>query len=366
LSIEGFLAICTTGDRSTTRNTLHMRKLLNTLYVTTPESYLTRERENVIVRVDNEEKFRIPIHNLEGIVCFGYMGASPQLMRLCSDNNVGLSFLTPHGKFLARVNGRVRGNVLLRRIQYRRADSRDESLEIAKSFVIGKIVNCRTVLGRGIRDHGAVIDCDKVRAVDALLIENLLKIEDCETADTLRGIEGNCAKFYFVTLDELILKQKDDFYLDERNRRPPLDNMNALLSFLYTLLAHDVESALETVGLDPYVGFFHTDRPGRASLALDMMEELRPFMADRLALNLVNLRQISGDDFFKKENGGVILTENGRKEVIGAWQKRKQDTITHPYLNEKILIGLLPYVQAMLMARFLRGDIDGYPPFFMN
>jgi len=343
-----------------------MRKLLNTLYVTTAESYLARDGENVVIRVNNEDKFRIPIHNLEGIVCFGYPGASPRLMQLCSDNNVGLSFLTPHGKFLARVNGRVRGNVLLRRTQYRRADSPRESLEIAKSFITGKIVNCRTVLGRGIRDHGDVIDCDKVRAVDALLIENLLKIENCSSADTLRGIEGNCAKFYFVMLDDLILRQKEDFYLVERNRRPPLDNMNALLSFLYTLLAHEVESALETVGLDPYVGFFHTDRPGRASLALDMMEELRPFMAERLALNLVNMRQINGDDFLKKENGGVIMTDSGRKEVIGAWQKRKRDVITHPYLNEKIPIGLLPYVQAMLMARFLRGDIDGYPPYFMN
>jgi CRISPR-associated protein Cas1 len=343
-----------------------MRKLLNTLYVTTPDAYLARDGENLVVRIGNEEKFRIPIHNLEGVVCFGYMGASPHLMRLCSENNVGLSFLTPSGKFLARVSGRVRGNVLLRRTQYRKADNRLESLEISKSFIIGKIVNCRTILGRGIRDHSAVIDCDRVRGVDALLIENLLKIEDCDSADTLRGIEGNCAKFYFVALDDLILRQKDVFYMHERNRRPPLDNMNTLLSFLYTLLAHDVESALETVGLDPYVGFFHTDRPGRPGLALDMMEELRPYMADRLALNLVNLNQVNGDDFYKKENGGVIMKDDGRKTVIAAWQKRKQDMITHPYLNEKIPIGLLPYVQAMLMARFLRGDIDGYPPFFMN
>jgi CRISPR-associated protein Cas1 len=343
-----------------------MRKLLNTLYVTTPDAYLARDGENLVVRVGNEERFRIPIHNLEGVVCFGYMGASPHLMRLCSENNVGLSFLTPSGKFLARVSGRVRGNVLLRRTQYRKADNRLESLEISKSFIIGKIVNCRTILGRGIRDHSAVIDCDRVRGVDALLIENLLKIEDCDSADTLRGIEGNCAKFYFVALDDLILRQKDVFYMHERNRRPPLDNMNTLLSFLYTLLAHDVESALETVGLDPYVGFFHTDRPGRPGLALDMMEELRPYMADRLALNLVNLNQVNGDDFYKKENGGVIMKDDGRKTVIAAWQKRKQDMITHPYLNEKIPIGLLPYVQAMLMARFLRGDIDGYPPFFMN
>jgi len=343
-----------------------MRKLLNTLYVTTPESYLHRDGENVIIKVGNEEKFRIPVHNLEGIICFGYMGASPYVMQLCSESNVGLSFVSPSGKFLGRVNGRVRGNVLLRRTQYRIADNHERSLDLAKCFIQGKIVNCRTVLGRSIRDHGEVIGCEKILNADNLLIENLMKIEGSATADELRGIEGNCAKFYFDVLDELILKQKNDFFIRERNRRPPRDNMNSLLSFLYTLLAHDVESALETVGLDPYVGFFHTDRPGRASLALDMMEELRPFIADRLALNLVNLQQICSEDFLKKDGGGIILTDKGRKAVLGVWQKRKQDEITHPYLNEKIPIGLLPYIQSMLMARFLRGDIDGYPPFFMN
>ena len=343
-----------------------MRKLLNTLYVTTPESFLHRDGENVIVKVGSEEKFRIPVHNIEGIVCFGYMGASPQLMQLCTDNNVGLSFLTPYGKFMGRVNGRVRGNVLLRRTQYRIADDSGASLDIARCFITAKIVNCRTVLGRSIRDHGDTIRCDAIRNADMLLIENLSKIEECPNADTLRGIEGNCAKFYFDVMDELILKQKDAFFVRERNRRPPRDNMNALLSFLYTLLAHDVESALETVGLDPYVGFFHTDRPGRASLALDMMEEFRPFLGDRLALSMVNLQQVCGEDFLHKEGGGIILTDKGRKAVLGAWQKRKQDEITHPYLNEKIAIGLLPYVQALLMARFLHGDIDGYPPFFMN
>jgi CRISP-associated protein Cas1 len=343
-----------------------MRKLLNTLYVTTPDSYLHRDGDNVIIKVGTEERFRIPVHNLEGIVCFGYMGASPRLMRLCSDNNVGLSFLTPHGEFLGRISGRVRGNVLLRRTQYRTADDLGASLDIAKYFIAGKIVNCRTVLGRSLRDHSDVIHCDKIRYTDSLLIDNLLKVEGCPTTDALRGIEGNCAKFYFDAFDELILKQKDDFFILERNRRPPRDNMNALLSFLYTLLAHDVESALETVGLDPYVGFLHTDRPGRPSLALDMMEELRPFIADRLALNLVNLQQVCGNDFLRKEGGGILLTDKGRKEVLGAWQKRKKDEITHPYLSEKIPIGLLPYVQSMLMARFLRGDIDGYPPFFMN
>lgn len=343
-----------------------MRKLLNTLYVTTPESYLHRDGENVVVKVKDVEKFRIPIHNIEGIVCFEYMGASPQLMRLCTDNNVGLSFLTPYGKFLARVNGRVRGNVLLRRTQYRIADNEDGSLDLAKSFIIGKIVNCKTVLGRSTRDHGDVINVDKIHSVDALLIENLKNIDSCFNSDSLRGIEGNCAKSYFGVLDELILKQKDNFFIHNRNRRPPLDNVNSLLSFLYTLLAHDVESALETVGLDPYVGFFHSDRPGRASLALDLMEELRPFLADRLALSVVNLRQVDGKDFLKKENGAVLMTEDGRKKILAAWQKRKYDQITHPYLKEKIPIGLIPYVQAMLLARYLRGDIDGYPPFFMS
>lgn len=343
-----------------------MRKLLNTLYVTTPESYLTRDGDNLVVTVGNEEKFRIPIHNLEGVVCFGYMGASPHLMRLCTEHNVGLSFLTPSGRFQARIHGKVRGNVLLRRIQYRIADNSQSSLEIARSCIIGKIVNCKTVLGRAVRDHGDIMNTRKVRDVDSLLIEAIHRADSCDSADALRGIEGNCAKWYFDVFDELILKQKDSFFFYERNRRPPLDNMNSILSFLYTLLAHDVESALETVGLDPYVGFFHTDRPGRPSLALDIMEELRPFLADRLALNLVNLQQVSGSDFIKKENGGVFITDDGRKIILSAWQKRKADQITHPYLKEKIPVGLLPYVQALLLARFIRGDIDGYPPFFMN
>lgn len=345
---------------------IKMRKLLNTLYVTSPDSYLLKDGENVVVRIEGEDKFRIPVHNLEGIVCFGYMGASPQLMRLCTDNNVGLSFCSPSGRFQARVSGKVRGNVLLRRTQYRKADNISDSLEIAKFFIKGKVVNCRTVLGRGIRDHADAINCDKVRYADSLIIESLLKVDECINPDELRGIEGNCARIYFSAFDELILKQKEDFYIRERNRRPPLDNMNALLSFLYTLLAHDAESALESVGLDPYVGFLHADRPGRASLALDMMEELRPFIADRLALSMVNLKQIQSSDFLKKENGGVIMTDDGKKKILGAWQKRKQDSIVHPYLKEKISIGLIPYVQAMLMARYLRGDIDGYPPFFMN
>ena len=343
-----------------------MRKLLNTLYVTTPDSFLTRDGDNIVIKVENDEKFRIPIHNLESVVCFGYMGASPHLMRLCTDHNVGLSFLTPSGRFQARIQGKTKGNVLLRRIQYRIADDEQAALEIARGCIIGKIVNCKTVLGRCIRDHEGAINAKKIRDMDALLVDGLQRAATCNSADTLRGIEGNCAKWYFDVFDEMILKQKDSFFFNERNRRPPLDNMNSILSFLYTLLAHDVESALESVGLDPYVGFFHTDRPGRPSLALDIMEELRPFLADRQALTLVNLQQVSGSDFIKKENGGVFITDEGRKTILSAWQKRKTEQITHPYLKEKIPVGLIPYAQALLLARFIRGDIDGYPPFFMN
>jgi len=343
-----------------------VRKLLNTLYVVTPESYLRREGENVVVSVRDTEKARVPIHNLEGIVCFGYYGASPEVLRLCTENGVGLSFMTPTGRFLARVQGRVRGNVLLRREQYRMADDEERATPIARSFITGKVANCMTVLRRGIRDHDDAVDCTGLRSAERWFAGALEAIGECTDLGALRGVEGTCAKCYFGAFDDLILQQKEVFFLHDRNRRPPLDPMNAMLSFFYTLLAHDVESALETVGLDPYVGFFHTDRPGRPSLALDLMEELRPYLADRLALSLVNLRQVNARDFVLKENGSVLLNEKGRKEVLGAWQKRKREEIVHPYLREKIPIGLLPYVQALLLARFVRGDLDGYPPYFMN
>lgn len=343
-----------------------MRKLLNTLYVVTPDSYLRRDGENVVVTVRDEERARVPIHTLEGIVCFGFPGASPGLMRLCADHDVGISFVTLSGRFIARVQGPVRGNVLLRRTQYRMADDEEVALELARSFVTGKLVNCMSVLRRGIRDHEETVDCAALLAADAWLRGALAEVEACTDPGALRGIEGTCAMRYFGAFDDLILQQKETFYLRERNRRPPLDPMNAVLSFLYTLLAHDVQTGLETVGLDPYVGFLHTDRPGRPSLALDMMEELRPYLADRLALNLVNLRQIGPRDFEFKENGSVLLTQKGRKEVLGEWQKRKKESIIHPFLREKMAVGLLPYVQALLMARFIRGDLDGYPPYFMN
>ncbi len=340
-----------------------MRKLLNTLYVTTPESYLARDGENVVIRQNEETKFRIPIHNLEGIVSFGYCGASPSLMGFCAERGVSLTFLTEHGKFLATVQGPVKGNILLRRTQYRVADSLEESLAVSRNFILGKVANSRTVLQRASRDHEVVFDEPVVAESIDYLCNQIERIRRCSDIDKLRGIEGDSARYYFRAFDNLILHQKDTFFFNERSRRPPLDNMNALLSFLYTLLAHEVRSALESVGLDPAAGFLHRDRPGRPSLALDLMEELRPYLADRMALSLVNRKQINGLGFKQKESGGVIMEDDTRKEVITVWQKRKQEEITHPYLNEKIPVGLIPYVQALLLARYLRGDIDGYPPF---
>lgn len=341
-----------------------MRKLLNTLYVTSPDSYLAKDGENIVVRILDEEKLRVPIHNLEGVVAFGYAGASPALMALCADRNVGLCFLTEHGHFLARVSGKVQGNVLLRRKQFRVADNSDECLALSKGFIYAKISNCRTVLSRAVRDHSDSLDGSAVSEAFESLNRQLRWLEHCNDLDTLRGIEGDAARTYFSVFDHLILCNKEDFFFHERSRRPPRDNMNALLSFLYTLLAHDTQSALETVGLDPAVGFLHQDRPGRPGLALDLMEELRPFLADRVALSLVNLKQVTAKGFRHSETGGVIMDDETRKIVLTAWQKKKQEELTHPFLNEKVEIGLLPYVQALLLARYLRGDLDGYPPFF--
>lgn len=340
-----------------------MRKLLNTLYVTTPESYLTKDGENVVIKVDNSEKFRIPVHNVEGIVNFGYLGASPGLIGLCAERNVGVSFLSAHGRFLGRVSGPVRGNVLLRRQQYRIADDKAQSLELARLFIAGKIANCRAVLQRTLRDHRHAENETLLNEVSQQLMIRQKQALQAVDADVLRGIEGDSANAYFGVFNQMILHQKNDFRLDGRNRRPPKDNVNALLSFAYTLLAHEVQSALETVGLDPYVGFLHVDRPGRASLALDMMEEFRPYLADRLVLTLINRKQITGKGFKSQGDSGVLMDDSTRKELLTTWQKRKQEEIVHPFLQESVPVGLLPYVQAQLMARFIRGDMDNYPVF---
>jgi CRISP-associated protein Cas1 len=340
-----------------------MKRLLNTLYVTTQGSYLHREGETVEVTIDGEVKLRVPIHTLQGIVCFGQVSMSPFLMGLCAERQVLVSFLSKNGRFLARVEGPVSGNVLLRKEQYRRADNLDQAAAVAKPVVIAKVNNCRVVMQRVLREHpdssGAI---ELAGSIDHL--STILKAIDNENdLDSLRGLEGEAARNYFGVFNHLIITQKEDFFFQERNRRPPLDNVNALLSFLYTLLAHDVTSALETVGLDPAVGFLHRDRPGRPGLALDIMEEFRPYLADRLALSLVNLKQISGKGFTKTETGAVNMDDETRKAVIVAYQNRKQEEITHPFLNEKIAVGLLPFAQALLLSRYLRGDLDGYPPF---
>ena len=343
-----------------------MRKLLNVLYVTSPDSYLARDGENVLVLVGEETRGRVPIHNLEGIVHFGYTGASPALMALCVEHGVALTFCTEHGRFLARVTGPVNGNVLLRRRQYRLADDESACVQISRAVVVGKIANGRTVLQRALRDYPERMAGTGVAATVKQLARIGGSVPESMSLDGLRGLEGEAAQVYFGVLDHLILDQKQAFYMRLRSRRPPRDPFNALLSFLYMLLAHDVAAALETVGLDPAVGFMHRDRPGRASLALDIMEELRPYLADRLALSLVNRKQVSSSGFTSRESGAVYMNDATRKTVIQAWQERKREPVTHIFLNEKLESGLLPYAQALLLARHVRGDIDGYPPFIFK
>lgn len=340
-----------------------MKRHLNTLFVTTQGAYLAKEGETVVVRVEHEIRLRVPIHTLGGIVCFGNVGCSPFLMGFCGERDVAISFLSEHGRFLARVQGPVSGNVLLRREQYRRADDPDHSARIAKAVVSGKLANCRAVLQRAVRDHGEKIDKDQVDQASKLIGQSLLRLQGDLHLNVVRGIEGDAAHVYFNVFDHLITAQKNDFVFKERNRRPPLDNVNCLLSFLYTLVVHDARSALESVGLDPAVGFLHRDRPGRPSLALDLMEEFRPFIADRLALSLINLQMVRDSGFDKSESGAVVMTDETRKEVLVAYQKRKQDEILHPFIEEKMSLGLVFHTQALLLARYLRGDIDGYPPF---
>jgi CRISPR-associated protein Cas1 len=343
-----------------------VKKLANVLYVTTPEAYLALDGENVVVKKDEHTSIRLPLHNLEAIVCFGYPGASPALMGACAERNVGLCFLTPNGRFLARVTGKARGNVLLRKKQYGVSEKDDQSVPIAASFLLGKIANSRKVIERALRDHAMLVDTQALTQASAFLKETLNALPQCQTVGELMAFEGSAAKIYFGVFDHLILQQREGFTFQERSRRPPLDNMNSLLSFLYVLLTNDVASALEAVGLDPYVGFLHQDRPGRPSLALDLMEELRPVFADRLALSLVNRKQVTSRGFTQKESGGILMDDMTRKAVLTAWQERKKDEIMHPYLKERISFGLLPYVQALLLARFLRGDLDAYPPFFWS
>ena len=340
-----------------------MRKMLNTLFITSEDAYLALENENVVVLRGEEKMGQYPLQILENVVSFSYRGASPALMGACAARDIHLCFLTPNGRFLARVCGQSRGNVLLRKTQYRISDDMAKSCLIARNMIFGKIFNCRWVLERMLRDHAMRVDAPSLSAVSAQLQNQLEGVRQIDELDTLRGVEGVASAAYFGVFDQLILNQKDVFRFGGRNRRPPLDRVNAALSMTYTLLAHDCASALESVGLDAYVGFMHRDRPGRASLALDLMEELRPCLADRFVLTLINNRIIKADSFEFRESGAVLLTDDGRRTFVQKWQERKKETITHPYLEEKVPWGLVPYVQSLLLARYLRGDLDGYPPF---
>lgn len=338
-----------------------MKKHLNTLFVTTQGAYLAKDGETVAVRIDGNVALRVPLHTLDSIVCFGNVGCSPFLMGFCGERSVGLSFLSENGRFLARVQGPVSGNVLLRREQYRRADDLTFSSGVAAACVLGKIANCRTVLLRALRDHGDKVDALALKEAIDRLAAALRRLQSPLTLDEVRGVEGDAARVYFNAFDHLIVRDKDNFFMRQRSRRPPLDRINCLLSFLYTLVVNDIRSALESVGLDPAVGYLHRDRPGRAGLALDLMEEFRP-MADRLALSLVNLGQLQQGDFTMSDGGAVRMSDAARKTLLVTYQKRKQEEMTHPFLEEKMSLGLFFYIQALLFARFLRGELDGYPP----
>lgn len=340
-----------------------MRHLLNTLFVTTEDAYLSLDGENVVVNRKDTEIGRFPLHNLSGILSFSYAGASPALMGACAKRDIILSFCNPQGRFLARTVGSSNGNVLLRRTQYRFADDPVKSIRIARNMIFGKIYNARWSIERTRRDHRMRIEDSAFQTVSQTLQTFLPQVLQQETEDGLRGLEGVGASLYFGLFDQMILRNKSSFFFRGRNRRPPLDNVNALLSFAYSLLCNDCAAGLESVGLDAYVGFMHSDRPGRRSLALDLMEELRPCYADRFVLTMINNQIINADDFVKSESEAVQLTDLGRRKFLKSWQERKQETIKHPYLEEKMPWGLVPYVQALLLSRYLREDVDEYPPF---
>lgn len=340
-----------------------MKQLLNTLFVTSEDVYLSLDGENVVANRGAEAVARYPLHTLQSIVSFSYAGASPALMGACAQRGIGLAFCSPRGRFLARVSGKMRGNVLLRRMQYRVADDPSESCRVARMMILGKVYNARWSIERTRRDHAIRIDGERFASVSQQLYGLIPQIAGETSMDSLRGLEGAGATAYFSVLDDMILQEKKTFYFRERSRRPPLDAVNAMLSFAYNLLAHDCASALESVGLDAYVGFLHRDHPGRESLALDLMEELRPCFADRFVLTLINNRIVKAESFDFRESGAVLLTDNARRDFLKKWQERKRDVITHPFLEEKIPWGLVPYMQSLLLARYLRGDLDEYPPF---
>ncbi len=345
-----------------------MKTHLNTLYVTTQGSYLAQRGETVAVRIEGKTRAQLPLHNLDGIVCFGRVACSPALLGTCAERGVAISFLTERGRFLASVRGFSHGNVLVRRRQYRLADDPAVALDVARRIVLAKVANSRTVLIRAVRDADGDINAPRVADLErggTRLGASVHELRGAETLDGVRGLEGEAATHYFGAFDALLSPSAsaDAFRFTRRSRQPPLDPINALISFLYTLVLHDVRSACEAAGLDACVGFLHADRPGKPSLALDLMEELRAYVADRLAFTLINRRQIAADGFQRLDNGAVAMDDATRKTVLTAYQQRKRETLTHPFLNESTTVGMLPHLQALLMVRWIRGDIDAYPPF---
>lgn len=343
-----------------------MRKLLNTIYVTSEDAWLRKDGENLVVEANGAERGRVPLHAIEGVVCFNRTGASPALLAACAEKAITVSFLTPRGRFLARVEGPRSGNVLLRRRQYRIADAPAQSAPVVRGIVTAKAANQRTVIQRALRDHGGKFTPEAAASLEQAsrrLLHIARKAADADDVDVLRGYEGEAGNAYFGIFNAMLHAGGDAFRFKGRSRRPPLDRVNALLSFLYAMLGHDCRSAIEGVGLDPQVGFLHADRPGRASLALDLMEELRPVLADRLALTLINRGQVKARDFLVDAGGAVSLTDEGRKQVLIAWQERKKRELRHPFLGETAPLGLVAHLQARLLSRHLRGDLDGYPPF---
>ena len=340
-----------------------MKKHLNTLFVLTQGAYLKKEGQAIVVRIEKTDRLRLPMINIAAIVCFGRVSCSPYLLGACAQRGIAISFMTEHGRFLAAVNGFTPGNVLLRREQYRRADSPEATATIARACIVGKLANYRTVLRRANRDQQKSESTDRIERMANRIDLKLKTLQSGLGLDQLRGAEGDATADYFAVFNELITSQKERFSFTSRSRRPPLDPVNAMLSFLYSMLTNDMRSACESVGLDAAVGFLHRDRPGRPGLALDLMEELRPVLVDRVVLSVINRQQVNIAGFIKEPGGGIRMDDATRKELVGAYQKRKSEEITHPFLQEKMTLGLVPLIQARLMARFLRGDSDAYPPF---
>ena len=344
-----------------------MKKLLNTVYVTTRGMALKKDGENLVAELDGDEKARVPLHMLASVVTFGPILITPALMGICAERGVTIVLLDRTGRFQARVEGPVSGNVLLRRAQYRQTEGGED---IVRSIVMGKIANQRAVFRRALRDYASEMESatrDNLENATDRMATIVRRVQHSdESIDQMRGSEGEAAVLYFAHFDHLIRSPDADLRWTGRSRRPPLDPMNALMSFLYTLLTHDCRSACEAIGLDPAVGFLHRDRPGRPSLALDLIEELRAPLADRLALSLVNRRQLRASDFRKTDSGAVLLTDEARKTVLTAWQERKKEERVYAFLQEKAPLGLVPYLQAQMLARQLRGDIDAYPPWFWS